>query len=283
MTDILDLPVFPAADIFPRMDDDQLQALAADIKAHGLREPLVIGIVKDKGQLVDGRNRRDACKIAGVAPEFEVLGDDVDLVAYIDSTELRRSVSTGQKAMGYAIRHPEPEKRGRGNKSAASGEFSGVRHQRVSEARAVLKHSRDLAQEVVEGNRFLKEAFTEVQRNQGKVKRERRRRNNLNQARPDLAELVDGEVMSLQEAFEKQTTDAKERKDQEWAATRNMIDAATLIDKDPESARGSAQFYNKAFAESRGEEITPEKLRRMANYLMAYAQAMEELDETPEV
>jgi len=47
--------------------------------------------------------------------------------------------------MGYARRHPEPEKRGRGNKRTAGGEFSGVSQQRVSDARAVLSHSEDLA------------------------------------------------------------------------------------------------------------------------------------------
>ena len=42
----------------------------------------------------------------------------------------------GQRAMGYAMRHPDPEKGGRGNKRSASGQFSGVPKQRVSEARA---------------------------------------------------------------------------------------------------------------------------------------------------
>ena len=40
--------------------------------------------------------------------------------------------------MGYAMRHPKSEKGGRGKKLAVSGEFSGVPHQRVSEARAVV-------------------------------------------------------------------------------------------------------------------------------------------------
>ena len=81
-------------------------------------------------------------------PEVRRL-DGEDPLAFVDSTELRRHVTPGQRAMGYAMRHPKPEKRGRGNKSPVSGEFSGVPTQRVSEARAVLAYSRELAEAVM--------------------------------------------------------------------------------------------------------------------------------------
>ena len=42
------------------MADDELAEPAADIKANGLREPLVIARVEDETVLVDGRNRRAA-------------------------------------------------------------------------------------------------------------------------------------------------------------------------------------------------------------------------------
>ncbi len=69
---------------------------------------------------------RGGCQVAGGQTSTDVL-------------------SFRQRAMGYARRHPEPEKRGRGNKRTAGGEFSGVSQQRVSDARAVLSHSEDLA------------------------------------------------------------------------------------------------------------------------------------------
>ncbi len=40
--DVFKLPVFPAADVFPMMFDDELKELAEDIKANGLREPIVV-------------------------------------------------------------------------------------------------------------------------------------------------------------------------------------------------------------------------------------------------
>ena len=55
-------------------------------------------------------------------------------------------MTKGQRAMGYAIRHPEPETGGRGKKGAICGEFSGVPHRRVADARAVLNYSRELAE-----------------------------------------------------------------------------------------------------------------------------------------
>lgn len=47
------------------------------------------------------------------------------------------------------MRHPKPEKGGRGKKLAGNGEFSGVSHQRVADARAVLSYSRELAEVVM--------------------------------------------------------------------------------------------------------------------------------------
>ena len=50
-----------------------------------------------------------------------------------------------------------------------------------------------------------------------------------------------------------------------------------LLDHPPESAADNAKFYSPAVAESRGEEITPARLRRAAKYLGSYADAMEKL------
>ena len=131
MKDVFKLPVFSAADVFPMMADDELQELAADIHANGLREPLVVAEVKGKTMLIDGRNRRAACKIAGVDPSTRAL-DGEDPTAYVLSANVhRRNLSTGQRAMAIAMLRPEPEKGGRGKKGATNGGFSGVAHQRL--------------------------------------------------------------------------------------------------------------------------------------------------------
>ncbi len=68
------LKIHPAAELFPRMSDDELRELAADIKAHGLKQPIVswspgyVGDgVKDRPRYVlDGISRLDAMELAGL-------------------------------------------------------------------------------------------------------------------------------------------------------------------------------------------------------------------------
>ncbi len=69
----------------------------------------------------------------------------------------RRNLTQGQRAMAVAMLRPEPEKGGRGKKGAINGEFSGVSHQRVADARVVLAHSSELAQAVMSGDTPLEE------------------------------------------------------------------------------------------------------------------------------
>lgn len=193
------MKIHPIADLFPMMLDDELQNLAADIQANGLIQPIV---VDDAGQVVDGRNRLAACKLAGVEPNFEKLNGR-DPVAYIVSANLaRRNLSKGQQAMALAIIYPEPE-RGRGKKDGAKkgAETSSFSYRRVQEARIVLRHSRKLAEDVIKGTTPLDEAlgivkdeFQEASSKEAKMLR-------LQKYAPDLGDRVADEKLSLDEAI----------------------------------------------------------------------------------
>jgi ParB-like chromosome segregation protein Spo0J len=63
-----ELAVHPVAALFPMLADDELEELAADIKARGLRLPIIRD--KEGKTLIDGRNRLVACEKAGVQPDF---------------------------------------------------------------------------------------------------------------------------------------------------------------------------------------------------------------------
>lgn len=92
----------PAACIFPMMPDDEVQALADDIAAHGLREPvLMFG-----GMVLDGRNRLVACKIAQVEPQFtEFSGTDAEALSLVWSkNRARRHLDSSQAAVAEAKR-----------------------------------------------------------------------------------------------------------------------------------------------------------------------------------
>jgi hypothetical protein len=86
--------VHPAAELFPIMSDDELFALAADIKANGLLQPLtMLGDV-----LLDGRNRMRACALAGVAPTTKQFTGDSPVAFVIAANLRRRDLTASQKA-----------------------------------------------------------------------------------------------------------------------------------------------------------------------------------------
>jgi hypothetical protein len=95
------LQFHPLADIFPLMEGEEFDELVADIKAHGLREDIVL--YQDK--ILDGRNRYRACLAAGVDPEFVPLKTmipeievDTDIaVAYVISKNIHRRHLTAEQ------------------------------------------------------------------------------------------------------------------------------------------------------------------------------------------
>lgn len=84
------------AAIFPMMSAEELAELAADIKENGQRFPIV-GKYEDRELIVDGRNRYEACEMAGVEPKFEKLNGH-DAKAFILSVNVnRRHLNAGQR------------------------------------------------------------------------------------------------------------------------------------------------------------------------------------------
>jgi hypothetical protein len=61
------MPVHPVCGLFPLMSEADLMKLQEDIKENGLKLPIVI----HEGQVLDGRDRLNACVRAGVEPRFE--------------------------------------------------------------------------------------------------------------------------------------------------------------------------------------------------------------------
>lgn len=170
---VFDLPVFGPADVFPMMADDELQELAADIKANGLRDPLVIAEIDGVEHLIDGRNRRAACRIAKIEePAVHRLNGE-DPTAFVISKNIhRREMTKGQKAMVVAIIYPEA-KRGRGNKddAAKAAETAGFSATRLLQARTILAYAPALAPLVAAGAKPLDDAYEEAKREKDLARR----------------------------------------------------------------------------------------------------------------
>ena len=88
----------PVADIFPLIQGADFQAFCADVKANGLRVPIVLHA---DGRILDGRNRERACAATGVEAEYETWdGEPGSEVAYVLSLNLaRRHLDESQRAM----------------------------------------------------------------------------------------------------------------------------------------------------------------------------------------
>lgn len=153
--------VHPLADLFPMMHDDELAELAEDIASNGLLHPIMIDA---DGVLIDGRNRLAACERAGVEPEFQQL-NGYDPASFIVSMNLtRRNLSKGQQAMALAMIYPEA-KRGRpgGNvKNIKISELDNSERVLLSQARTILRHSRELAEGILHGGIHFDVAWKQV-------------------------------------------------------------------------------------------------------------------------
>ena len=194
------LPVHPAAALFPMLEADELQELAADIKQNGLIHPIVVGEHEGELHLIDGRNRLAACKIAKVEPRHTELNGE-DQLAFIVSANLnRRHMSKGQKAMATAMIYPQADKRGRGNKSKAllNSDFS---RQSLGQARTVLRVLPELAQSVLAGTATLSEAYQTALGIQADQSSTEGRMKTVRERAPDLAELVDAGKLTSTEAL----------------------------------------------------------------------------------
>lgn len=162
----------PAANVFPIMGDDELRLLADDIRANGLREP----IFRDgNGQIIDGRNRWIACRLAEAhCGEIEFGQQHGEPVTFIISHNLRRrhldesqraivaakiaNLSHGGDRKSEEIKGPAGTLIG-GTSAKAAAEMLNVGERSVKRARAVLRNAKpEVVEKVERGAMTVREA-----------------------------------------------------------------------------------------------------------------------------
>jgi hypothetical protein len=83
----------PICLLMPSADEDELQSLTEDIRAHGLLDPIVLF----EKRILDGRNRAAACEGAGLAPRYvEFEGTREEALMFVVSHNLKRRHLTKQ-------------------------------------------------------------------------------------------------------------------------------------------------------------------------------------------
>jgi ParB-like nuclease domain len=87
--------IHPLAKLFQPLKGDEFDALVADIKANGLRNP----ITTYDNKVLDGQNRYRACLSAGVEPFFDTYDGDDPLGFVLSMNVQRRHLEEGQRAL----------------------------------------------------------------------------------------------------------------------------------------------------------------------------------------
>lgn len=221
--------IHPAAEAWPLLPEDELAELAASIAEIGLQDPITLD---PAGRLLDGRNRLNACRDAGVEAEFVIYdGDPVPFILAKNGD--RRHMTTGAKAMTTAVVLAEAgyRKNGRWQRGAVTdnGESSHNEGWRraLRDAGMVIDHTPDLAEQVIAGDLALDAAYKRSREAKARAESEESRLADLREAAPDLAEKVEAKELKLGEAEA-----AKKQRDEEAekrfrAAIKSTREAAT--------------------------------------------------------
>lgn len=204
LEEILALPIHPAAAVFPMLPDDELDELAEDIKANGLQQPIVVKEMALEGDpepyiyLVDGRNRREACKRAGVEPDVREL-NGADPVAFIISSNInRRHMTKQQRLIAVATIRPDPEPGKRNDLTC--GNLPQVDRSNLARARIVVKWAPDLASRVLKAGMAFDKAHEEAKKRKDESESHDTRLAALRTTDPDLADRVSDEQQTLEDA-----------------------------------------------------------------------------------
>ena len=176
-----DLQPHPLVALFPPIPDDELPALADDIRAHGQREP----VLTYEGKILDGWNRVRACRLIGRKPwtmEFDPASAKMSPEALVISANLRRRhLSVGQMSAIVVELSEQIEREGRTTRDALAAnlppisagrpktaltlaaEMVGMDERRGRDARAVKAASLEVFTQLKRGVITLHEAMVAIQ------------------------------------------------------------------------------------------------------------------------
>lgn len=174
-------PSHPAAKMFPLMTGTELHELSDDIRENGLIEP----VVTHEKTILDGRNRLQACAMAGVKPRFEEWdGSGGSPTLYVIAKNLhRRQLTIGQRAAIAAEMMPLLKEEAKQRQAVSGLGFYGAKPLPVNSPEVVKGEAREIAakavsvsgctiQRAVEIKKCDPEAFERLKRGESTVNAE---------------------------------------------------------------------------------------------------------------
>ncbi len=202
----------PFAEAWPMLGEEELQELATDIAANGLRDSVVLF----EGMVIDGRNRLRACEVAGVEPSFtEFEGDDDEALAFVQSVNnARRHQSKGSLAASWALSMLTAGKRENGRWEYGESRNSEIRDDVRANLGIIADYSGHLLIAVRDDAMSLNAAYQQAEKardaERDRLEREERLKAEEAEAQqfitteaPDLAQRVDGkDLQSFVEALD---------------------------------------------------------------------------------
>lgn len=246
----------PLCTLFPRVTGAEFDALVQDIRANGLRQPIVL----HNDMILDGGNRYRACLEAGIQPHFEHYEGE-SIVAFVLSANLhRRHLSAGQQAaiVASAQDWATAQTVGRPN-SATLHDFStaekraaesgaSVRTQKMADK--VAKASPDLAKKVAHGEVSLPKALAQVEKKTTKPAPAPEPVNHeLEEAAQAIAELAD-ENEKLRDRLAVEAMDASEEEKTEASHTINELRAKIkTLEAELDAVKASRDGFQRENAE----------------------------------
>jgi ParB-like chromosome segregation protein Spo0J len=219
------MKIHPIADLFPMLPEDELKDLADDIAKQGLLHPIMLAMLDGDECILDGRNRYEACQLAGVEPRFTpFVGDDP--VGYVLAANItRRHMSKGQQAMVLA----RAIKSGALKQSIRRAEqASGISNSRIAYANVVLEYAPGLADSVLSGTLALDEAYKKARECKDEAAEAERLLTELRDGAPDLADQVTDGQLTPREAFkawrDREALHERQRRQRSETATARLCD-----------------------------------------------------------
>ncbi|MFD4316427.1 ParB/RepB/Spo0J family partition protein [Streptomyces sp. NPDC058548] len=257
------------------LDEEELHALAEDIREHGLRQPVVLDAT---GRILDGKNRLRACEIAGVEPAYITYEGD-DARAYVLSVNSRRRhLTKGQLAMIAASACSVSEHAGRSETEQTArsvSEQTGLSIGRIGQARTVLRHAPDLVDGVISGAVSLDDAYKAAREAKAQADSAESQLARLRVEDPQLADrVVEGEL-TVQGAWAERKARLEEDLRQRRVATNLLCEVLPALAQ----IRGSRTFaqYDPELAPP-GRAVTREVIEHAATALAEIAAVWKDRD-----